>query len=749
MYRIIIMTKKTFIFLIFLFFLVTKSYSENITNIVINGNKRITNETIILFGDIKLNKNYTDTALNKIIKNLYSTDFFESISITISQNNLILTVIENPIIQTININGIKNKNILKILDENLTLKEKSSFVQNNVKKDETKLKNILKSNGYYFSKVVTKIKKNDNNTVDLNYYIDLGEKAFIENIKFIGDKIIKDSKLKKVIISEEAKFWKFISSRKFLDKKRIQIDENLLKNYYKNNGYYNVKVNSTFAQIVNDNNFELIFNIDAGKKYYFKNTNLEIPQSFDKNNFIEINETLKKLEGETYSLNRIKKILKQVDKIALSKQYEFLSASFNEKINDNNIDLSIKLKESEKSYIEKINILGNYITNENVIRNKLLTDEGEPFNEILFNKSVNAIKSTKIFSNVKTTIKDGKNPQSKVIDITVDEQPTGEIAAGAGTGTSGSSITFSIRENNYVGEGKRLNANVTVSDDKFTGLLSITDPHFKNTDKSLVTTVETTKDDLMGKFGYETSKTGFSLGTSFEQYQNIFFAPSISTYFESLDTSDKASSSKKRQAGDYFDTNFSYRLSLNLLDQNFQPTDGYKTSFYQSIPMIADDKSIENAYEFSKYLKIINDSVFSFKFFAKAVNNFEDDVRVSKRIFIPSRKLRGFASGKIGPKDAGDYIGGNYGSSLNMSSTLPKLFTDLQNIDFSVFFDSANLWGVDYDSSLDSSKIRSSTGLAIDWFTPIGPLSFSFAKPITKASTDKIETFRFQIGTTF
>jgi Outer membrane protein/protective antigen OMA87 len=235
--------------------------------------------------------------LNKIIKNLYSTDFFESITISISQNNLILTVIENPIIQTININGIKNKNILKILDENLTLKEKSSFVQNNVKKDETKLKNILKSNGYYFSKVVTKIKKNDNNSIDLNYYIDLGEKAFIENIKFIGDKIIKDSKLKKVIISEEAKFWKFISSRKFLDKKRIQIDENLLKNYYKNNGYYNVKVNSTFAQIVNNNNFELIFNINAGKKYYFKNTNLEIPQSFDKKYFIEINETLKKVRG--------------------------------------------------------------------------------------------------------------------------------------------------------------------------------------------------------------------------------------------------------------------------------------------------------------------------------------------------------------------------------------------------------------------------------------------------------------------
>jgi len=154
-------------------------------------------------------------------------------------------------------------------------------------------------------------------------------------------------------------------------------------------------------------------------------------------------------------------------------------------------------------------------------------------------------------------------------------------------------------------------------------------------------------------------------------------------------------------------------------------------------------------YEYANYTKLRNETVFSFIFFAKSINNFDDDVRISKRIFIPSRKLRGFAAGKIGPKDSDDFIGGNYGTAMNLAATLPNFMKDLENIDFSLFLDTANVWGVDYNSSLDSNKIRSSTGIAVDWFTPIGPLSFSLASPITKSSTDETETFRFRIGTTF
>ena len=724
--------------------------AEILNEVEIKGNKRISSKSIILFGDIQKGSNLDDKKLNIILKNLYKTNFFENVKIKFDNQKLIVTVIENPIIQSIQIDGVKNKSIIKNLNSNLKLREKSSFVESIVKNDENILKNILRKNGYYFSNIETIIKRNNNNTVDLTYNISLGEKAFIKKIRFIGDKKIKDRKLKNVIISEESKFWKFLSNRKFLDQKRIAIDENLLRNYYKNNGYYNVQINSTSAQILDNKKFELVFNINAGKKFYFNNLTIELPPSFDNENFIEINKLFLKLKGETYSLNKIKLILEEIDDIVLNRQYEFINASFIENIDQqNNINIIFKVSESKKIFVEKINILGNYVTNENVIRNSILTDEGDPLNQLLLKKSVNNLKSKNIFETVKTDVLDGSNESNKIINVEVVEKPTGEISAGAGTGTSGSQLSFGLSENNYLGQGKRVKATATISDNALRGIFSITDPNFRNSDKALISSFENSQEDLMSKYGYETNKTGFSFGTSFEQYKNVYFRPEISTFYESLTTSSKASKNKKKQEGDYFDTVFSYSLSLNKLNQNFQPTDGFKSTFFQSLPLYADDKSITNSYEFLKYKKLGNDTVLSFSLLAEAVNSIEDDVRISKRIFIPSTKLRGFVAGKVGPKEGADYIGGNYGTAINVAATLPNFLADLQNVDFSIFLDTANIFGVDYDSSLDSNKIRSSTGLAIDWFTPIGPLSFSFATPITKADTDQSENFRFRIGTTF
>ena len=737
---------------IFIFFIVMFSFrvnSEIINKVEIEGNNRISNSNIILFGKINLNEDHDNNKINRILKNLYETDFFKEINISIKKNILIIKVKENPIIQSIEITGVKNKSVLGLLEDNLSLKEKNPFVENKVRRDEIKLKNILKVNGYYFSKINSKVKNNINNTIDLKYEINLGEKAYITSIKFIGDKKIKDRKLKNIIVSEESKFWKFISKKKFVDSNRIKLDEKLLKNYYKNNGFYNVKVYSSFAQLLDSNNFELVFNINAGEKFKFNNITLDIPKGFSKDNFKEITKTINKLKGKNYSINRIDKILKEIDKIVIQKQFEFINATYSETLRNKNIDLNIKLTESRKEYVEKINILGNYITNESVVRNEIISDEGDPYNEILFKKSINKIKSRNIFKTVKTNVKDGSSDQLKVIDVIVEEKPTGEISAGAGTGTSGSSISFSIAENNYLGKGSKVNLSSTLSDDSIEGRLRVSEPNFRNSDKTLNTTIESSRNDLMSKFGYKTNETGFSFGTTFEQYQDIFFSPEISMYYESLTTSSKASNAKKKQEGDYFDTNFSYSLNLNKLNQNFQPSDGYRSTFSQTLPILADDKSISNAYEYANYTKLKNETVFSFIFFAKSINNFDEDVRISKRIFIPSRKLRGFAAGKIGPKDNDDFIGGNYGTAMNLAATLPNFMKDLENIDFSLFLDTANVWGVDYNSSLDSNKIRSSTGIAVDWFTPIGPLSISLASPITKSSTDETETFRFRIGTTF
>ena len=743
--------KKLFFIFAFIFLFTTDINSEIIKNIEISGNVRISDETIILFSEIKKNQDLKNENLNLIIKKLYTTNFFSDINIAFDDGILKISVKENPVVQTLQFKGIKNKRILEVLNDTIQLKEKSSFLKSIAKSDEKIITNILRSNGYYFAEVNSKIISNPNNTVDLIYDVILGEKALITKIKFIGDKKIKDKKLRSIIISEEAKFWKFISRRKYLDINRIEFDEKLLTNYYKNSGYFNISVESSSAQIIDESNFELVFNINAGEKYYFNNLKLNIPENYSIDNFKNILNLFDKLKGKIYSLNKIEKILNEIDKIVLTKEFEFINAKYDEVITKKNkINLTIKLEETEKTYIEKINVYGNYITDENVIRNSLIVDEGDAYNQILINKSINDIRSKNIFKSVKFVIEENLSKKTKIINIEVEEKPTGEIYAGAGTGTSGTSLNFGIKENNFLGQGKRIDTNFLISDTSIQGKFSLTNPNFRNSNKSLSTSIESTKTDLMSKFGYETNKTGFSVGTSFEQSENLYFSPSFSTYFETLNTSSKASAAKKKQDGSYLDLKFSYGLTLNKLNQNFQPSEGSRNHFSQDLPIFSDDWSFANTYTFSKYLRLGKDSIFSINFLAKTVNSLTgEDVRVSKRIFIPSRRLRGFEYGKIGPIDSGDHIGGNYASSLSFNSTLPQLFPTLQDIDFSLFFDTANVWGVDYNSSLDSSKIRSSTGLSIDWFTPIGPLSFSFAKPITKASSDSTETFRFDIGTSF
>tara|TARA_B100001250_G_scaffold68176_1_gene54662 strand:- start:1092 stop:3347 length:2256 start_codon:yes stop_codon:yes gene_type:complete len=751
MYKITNIMKIIFKFLIIFILISLPVHSAILKKIEVNGNQRVSSETIKIFSEVKINTDLDSNSLNEILKKLYSTNFFKDVKVNFKNNILYIDVEENPIIQVLKFEGVKNKRILELLKDQIEMKEKSPFIEIKVKNDERKISNILRTNGYYFSKINTSLIKNENNTIDLIFNIDLGEKAFIKKISFIGDKKIKDSKLRKIIISEEAKFWKFVSSRKFLDINRIELDTKLLLNYYKNKGYFNATIESSSAKIVDDNQFELIFNINAGKKYYFGNFDLVLPPDYTKESFKKIVNVQKKLEGESYSLNKVKKILDAIDQIALTKEYEFINAKYKEVVEGDKINLSIKLEDSEKFYIERINIFGNYATSENVIRNSLIVDEGDAYNKILVNKSINQIKSRRIFKTVEKNIDSGSTNNFKIINITVEEQPTGEISAGAGTGTSGSTVSFGIRENNYLGSGVKLDTNVSISDTGLKGIISIENPNYKNSNKSLNRSFEASDVDRMDKFGYKTTKTGFSVGTSFEQYDDVYFSPSISTYLETLKTSSIASDAKKKQKGNYFESNFNYGLTLNRLNQNFQPSSGYKTSFSQVLPIYADDMSVVNSFNVSRYFSPNENTIFSLKFLAQTVTSLDgDDVRISKRLYMPAKRLKGFESGRVGPKDGADFIGGNYATALNFATTLPGLLPDLENIDFSLFVDAANVWGVDYSDTLsDGSKIRSSTGIAIDWLTPIGPLSFSFAQAITKADTDKTETFRFDIGTTF
>tara|TARA_Y100000590_G_scaffold26555_1_gene29883 strand:+ start:4670 stop:6922 length:2253 start_codon:yes stop_codon:yes gene_type:complete len=740
-------------FIIFIFaFVIQNSYAEILKEVKVTGNKRISKETILIFGQIKINENLEAENLDDILKKLYETNFFSDVKLNFSQNILEIILEENPIIQNVVFNGIPAKKTIEKIKEVIQLKDKSSFIEYQAKQDLNAIKSSLQASGYFFAKVKSSIKNNSNDTIDLIYDIELGDKALIGKIQFIGDKKFKDRKLRNIIVSEESKFWKFISNKKYLDQSRINLDVRLLRNFYVNKGYYQVKVANTSAKFHDTNKFDLVFNINAGKKFYFNNLRLVLPKDYNKNNFKDITEILKSLKDQTYSYNKIQDILDEIDKIALSDQYEFINAEVEESIVGNNkLDFSIVIKETKKYYVERINVFGNSITQENVIRDALVVDEGDAFNEILHNKSINKLKYKNIFKTVNSEIVDGSTPNNKIINLTVEEKPTGEISAGAGYGTSGGSMMFAIRENNYLGRAIGLNANLTIGNNTVRGLFSVTNPNFKYSGNELRTTIQSTVVDKLEGYGFKTKKTGVSLGTSFEQYQDLHLIPTISSFVESVETNSDASANLKKQEGDYFDTLFTYNVSYDKRNQSYQPSDGFRSIFTQTLPLFADNQSLVNGYEFNYYHELIDEMIGNFTFYTRMIHSINDeDVRISKRLYIPSRRLRGFEPGKIGPKDGSEHVGGNYLTSINLSTTLPQILPNLQSTDFKLFFDVGNVWGIDYSDTIDdSNKFRTSTGITIDWFTPVGPLNFSLSQPLTTAGTDVTESFRFNLGTTF
>ena len=739
-----------FLFL-FIIILINSAKSENIKNIMSYGNDRIPDQTILMLSKVKVGDFIDEEKINEILFNLYNSNFFKDVKITFIDEILKIEVIENPLIDQITFDGVKAKKNLEIIKNNLSLKPRSSYDVSIAKEDLLKIKSNLKGIGYYFATVDVFLEELNDNRINLNYKIDLGNKAKIKKITFIGDKKYKDSKLKNIIISEEYKFWKFISGKKYLNENLIEFDKRLLTNFYLNKGYYDVTINSSFAKLQGPDEFEIIYNINANNKFFFNDLILNLPVDYDVNNFTKINKLFDKLKGESYSLNSVRDIIEEIETVVLNEQFEATETKVTEELDSNQINFTFTIQETDKYSVERINIYGNDITRESVIRNNLLIDEGDIFNDLLTKKSENNLKGMGIFANVDTKVIDGSNDQSKVIEISIDEKATGEIMAGAGFGTSGASFSFGVKENNYLGRGIKFDTNFLISEDSIRGQVGITNPNFQNSDKSLSLNIESSETDRLSDFGYKTNKNGIAISTNFEYLRDLNLGIGGSSFHEKIETDSSASDRQKKMKGEYWDTFTKFSLDYDKRNQKFKTSKGFRSFYSLDLPLISNTNTLTNSYSFKHYTELYEENITTTSFLIRTANSLtNEDIKLSERLFVPSKRLRGFEYGKIGPKDGNDFVGGNFLTTFNFNSTIPQLFPNAQNFDFLFFFDVANIWGVDYDSSLDTNNdIRSAAGIAVDWMTPVGPLNFSLAQPLSKSSGDITESFRFNLGTTF
>jgi outer membrane protein insertion porin family len=737
--------------LIFLLILTSNSFSQ-IKKVNIVGNQRVNSNTIESFVDKKTS--IIDTIyINNLTRKIYDTEFFSDVKISYYQDILTITVFENPIVNFFYINGIKDKDLDEV-NKIISIKENSIFSNSKLKKDIEDVRQFFKLTGYYFAVINPEIIKIDNNQLNLIINIDKKEISKINNIYFIGNKFFSSGQLLDVVSSSEDGWWKLFSSSA-LSEDKIEYDKQLLKEFYKLKGFYDVQVESAFATVDKNNNFSLTFSINSGKKYNFGEFDIKIfnPSYKDEDIAAVKNISNKFLKNQVYSTATVTKLNKEITSFLETKKYNNFEINLQElKKNDDIINVLIEINDSPKVLINKINIIGNVITEDKVIRDNVLLSEGDYLNLSKIKKSIDNIKSKQLFSKVDYKIQDSDKNNFKDLNLFVKEQPTGSISAGLGYGTNGGVLEASINEKNLLGQGINLNFTGRFTAEKVNGDFTYVNPNFKNSNKEFSSSLFSEIDDYKNS-GYQNKKVGTKFSTKYEIYEDIFFRPNIGIQYDSLETTSSASNLIRSRQGSFATTSLGYNFVFDQRDSKFSPTSGSLFYYEQNIAtFLSDIPTVQTGIGTTLYKQLLSENfIGSAKIRLANVTALDNKyVKLSDRIYPSFSDLRGFEPRGVGPVDSGDHIGGNNLMTLSLKSTFPNPMPEVLRATSFLFLDAGNVWGADYSDLISSSsKLRSSTGVAVDLITPVGPLNFTYSIPISKSSTDKDQRFLFNIGSSF
>jgi len=740
---------------IFYFIFIEVCFAEviKINDIKIIGNKNLSEATILNIGNLtKKNFEIEVDNLNEIQKKIFESNFFSNVEIKISNNVLNIKVNENPLIDYLIIEGLENNSeFKKSIEEKIFLKSDVIFSEVALNKDILYIKDFLSSQGYLKNNISFIVKDIGSNKVNVFLKINMNNKFSIKNIFFIGDKKFSSSKLLNVVSSSQDSLFNFFNNSSIPSTDRLNYDISKLKNYYLSEGYYDVQIANASIDLRDDNYVDIIFSINSGNKYILSDHFLGGNLNFLKNeDIVFINKAISKYTKSTYNYLNINKLKNELFSYLESKNLEVNIEYSIKKISDTSLSIHFNIEEILiKKIISDIKVVGNDITEEKVIRNNIFFSEGDVFLQSKLNKSTDLLKSLNIFNNVTLVTNDvGTNRVS--ISIVIEEKPTGEISGGLAVGTSGSSIQFNLNENNFFGQGIRTNIGLDIGTQQVLGSVSFSNPDFNDSNNTLSSSFYVTSTSFDNS-GYDNKTIGFNVSTKYEIYENLDFEYGLGLSHDSINTNEGSSALIKSRDGDYLTTKYFYNFINDKRNRKFQPTSGYTFVFGQGISAPPSDiPSLYNSISGAFYKELSEDFVGTIKYKIRSVNSFNGDpVKLSDRLFLSDSEARGFEYRGIGPKVSGDFVGGNYSYNTTFSTTVPNGLPETWKANTSVFIDVANVWGADFSGVADSNTIRSSIGVGLSWFSPVGPITFSYAEPITKNSTDNIEKFNFKLGGVF
>ena len=734
--------------------------SQTIQQIVVTGNQRIEPETIASYMTVSVGDAFDPRRIDDSLKSLFATGLFADVSIRREGDSLIVQVVENPIINRIAFEGNRTLKT-EDLEPEVQLRPRTVYTRTKVQNDVARILEIYRRNGHFSATVEPKVIRQEQNRVDLVFEIDEGDPTRVREINFIGNEAFSDSTLREQIATKETAWYRFFTSDDTYDPDRLAFDQELLRRYYLSEGYADFRVLSVVADLTPDRrDFFITFTIEEGPRYEFGE--IAVISELRGLEPADIEGELTMDPGDWYDAQEVEDVVQDMTIELGERGFAFVNVRPRAERDRENLTINVNflVGEGDHIYVERINIYGNFRTEDEVIRRQFKLAEGDAFNLARLQRSEKLVRELDFFNVVEVTTEPGTQPDTTVINVAVEEKSTGELSIGAGFSTFDSVLfNISIRERNLLGKGQRLSLDLALSARRQTINLSFTEPYFLERDLAAGFDIFKRRLDLQNESSFTQDNIGFVLRMAYpvtEHLRQSLYYTLASTTIEDVDSG--ASIYVKDQEGTTVTSAIGQQLDYDRRDNTLEPTSGYLLQFGQDFAGLGGTaKYFRNRAGATFYYPFAPEWVGSMKVEGGVIDGiFGEDVNIQDRFFLGGSSLRGFEPAGVGPRDVktGDSLGGNIFYTGSLELTVPLGLPRELGLTGRLFSDWGSLYDVDEGglpttNIRDENYIRGSVGIGFAYQSPLGPIRFDFAKDVRRLDYDRTEFFRFSFGTTF
>jgi outer membrane protein insertion porin family len=754
---------------------VQNAYAATVANVIINGNQRVEDETILSYMQLGAGDQFSEEGIDTSVKSLFQTGLFRDVSVTRQGNSLVVTISENPLINLVNFEGNNEINDDALLKE-VDVRESVIYTKSRIASDTRRVLALYQKQGFYNVRVAPKLIRLPENRINLVFEINEGGKTQVEQINFSGNNAFSDGSLRDVIATKEhSKIFFFLRNTTY-DADRLEYDKELLRRYYLKNGFADVEVVSAEGRLADDNNsFIIDFVVNEGPRYTIADVAVNVG---DSNLQPEpLRGAVKTGVGDTYNAAKIDR---SVEKLTLEASNQgFVFAKVEPKVDRNpeaaTINLTYDISEGPRTYIERIDILGNTRTLDEVIRRELRLYEGDAYNRTLIERARRRLTALDYFEKVDFREEEGSAADKVVLVVEVAEKNTGSLTFAIGYSTTETVVgQVGVQERNLFGRGYDVKLNTAVSFKKQQLDFSFTEPYFMGMPLSAGIDLFATRTNNKDASSYNSEQIGGALRTGFrlDEFSSVNFKYLLARRKTGGVDIATAAPAIISQTGVDWKSAFSAGYVYDDLDSPTRPTTGLRAQIETEIAGLGGTTQYGSVEGHLWYFVPFYDEKVVLKLEGNAGHqeSFDSDkIPLQDRFFKGADSFRGFAKAGLGPKQVGndgqlDSIGAKTYAIGTVELNFPLGIPEAWGIEGAVFSDFGTVFNTD-DGSVDAgtglctgaskctvfdkAALRASVGAGIVWNSPFGPLRFEAAYPILKQDFDEKEIFRFSIGTRF